>query len=264
MKFGVLGPVEVISNDAPVALGGTIQRAVLGYLLLNSNKVVATSALVRALWGYDAPPTARKMVQNGVSRLRRTLSESGPGEDPVDLATSSPGYLLHIDPDTVDVNRFRALAVRGRAELSSGFQEQAARTLGEALDQWRGPALTDLAEAGISWPQTTLLDNERLSAVEDHAEALLTLGRHFEVVHQLEEVAAAEPTRERLCGQLMLALYRCHRQREALVVYQRTRMSLVDGYGLDPGRTLRELELAILQHDPALTGGLRTPARAAA
>ncbi|WP_217623735.1 AfsR/SARP family transcriptional regulator [Streptomyces sp. TRM64462] len=261
----MLGPVEVLSNGSALSLGGVIQRAALGYLLLNSNKVVATSAVVRAVWGHDAPPTARKMVQNAVSRLRRTLGDGGDRScGSAELLTSCPGYQLNVDPDAVDLLRFRKLADRGRAELAGGFEEQAARDLGDALNEWRGPALGDLTERGISWPQMALLENERLSAVEDRAEARLALGRHFEVVHELEALVEAEPTRERLCGQLMLALYRCHRQREALMVYQRTRMALVDGYGLDPSRQLQELEVAILQHAPSLTAPGRPAAVAGA
>lgn len=254
MRFNLLGPLEVVTAERALPLGGVIQRATLGYLVLNANKTVATSRLVKALWGDDAPMTSRKMVQNAVSGIRRLLEEPGAEGRMVRLATAPHGYQLNIDPETVDTVRFRALAARGRSELAAGFPELAVDTLAECLGLWRDSVLADLAETGINWPSFAQLERERLAAYEDWATAALELGRHHELVCELEEMAAAVPTRERLCRHLMLALYRCGRQYEALAAYRRTRQALVDFHGLDPTRELQDLELAILNQEPRLLG----------
>ncbi|MFC9587879.1 BTAD domain-containing putative transcriptional regulator [Streptomyces yangpuensis] len=254
MLFNLLGPLEVVTAERALPLGGVIQRATLGYLLLNPNKVVATSRLVKALWGDDAPMTSRKMVQNAVSGIRRLLEEPGAEALGTRLATAPYGYQLHIDPDTVDAARFRRLAARGRGELAAGFPDLAVDTLAESLDLWRDSVLADLAESGIAWPSFAQLERERLAAYEDWVTAGLELGRHHELVADLEEMGAAVPTRERICRHLMVALYRCGRQSEALVAYRRTRHALVEVHGLDPTRELQELERAILNHEPSLLG----------
>ncbi|WP_162788328.1 BTAD domain-containing putative transcriptional regulator [Amycolatopsis albispora] len=254
MRFCVLGSLEIVDDGPPVELSGVKQRAVLGYLLLHANNVVPTSHVVKALWADGVPSTGRKMVQNAVSGIRRTLASRphAPGRTPM-LLTHAPGYLLRVDPDSVDLHHFQTLAERGRAELADGLAEPAARTLREALGFWRGPALSDLVETGIAWPELAALEKLKLVALEDRFEAELSCGRHHEVIAELEEVVAAEPLRERLCGQLMLALYRSGRQADALDVYRRTYAMLVDGLGIEPGRELRELQRMILNQDAALT-----------
>jgi DNA-binding SARP family transcriptional activator len=254
MRFNLLGPLEVLEDGRQVPLSGVKQRATLGFLLLHANKVVATSQLLRALWGDDAPATARKILQNAVSGLRATFASNsnGAAQGSPSLVTHSPGYLLRVEPDCVDLFRYRRLAEKGRAELAVGSWEPAARFLREALGLWRGLVLADLTEVGISWPELTALQNARLTALEDYVEAELATGRHHEVIGELEAAAEDAPARERLCGQLMLALYRCGRQADALSVYRRTRTALVEQLGLDPGRELQELERAILDHDPVL------------
>ncbi|MGA6162165.1 BTAD domain-containing putative transcriptional regulator [Amycolatopsis magusensis] len=254
MKFCVLGSLEIVDDGPPVELSGVKQRAVLGYLLLHANHVVPTSHVVKALWADGVPSTGRKMVQNAVSGIRRTLASRphAAGRTPM-LLTHAPGYLLRVDPDSVDLHHFQTLAERGRAELAEGLAEPAARTLREALGLWRGPALADLVETGIAWPELAALEKLKLVALEDRFEAELSCGRHHEVIAELEEVVATEPLRERLCGQLMLALYRSGRQADALDVYRRTYALLVDGLGIEPGRELRELQRMILNQDAALT-----------
>jgi DNA-binding SARP family transcriptional activator len=260
MRFQVLGPLEVVVDGRPVRLGGVKQRATLGFLLLHANRVIATSQLLRALWADEMPATARKMLQNAVSGIRRVIIPGGAGSDGAGsdvadvtaLLTHAPGYLLRVPLDSVDLVCFQRLAERGRAELAAGSWQSASGLLREALALWRGPALTDLVEAGIAWPELVVVENSRLAALEDCIEAELALGRHHEVVGELEALVGVSPPRERLCGHMMLALYRCGRQADALSVYRRTRSRLVEGLGLEPGRALRELEGAILNHDPAL------------
>ncbi|MFI6345338.1 BTAD domain-containing putative transcriptional regulator [Streptomyces sp. NPDC050560] len=234
-----------------MALKGTVQRATLGYLLLHSNTVVATSELVDALWPRDAPATARKMLQNAVSYLRGTLRPHQETDRPL-LLTHPPGYVLRTETENVDLLRFRDLVDRGRAELAAGRWERASGQLREALSLWRGPVLADLVERGLDWQPAKSVHDLRLAAREHLGEAELACGRHAEALADLEALARANPTSERICELLMLALYRCGRQTDALTVYRRTRRFLVDRLGLEPGPGLREVERAILSHSPKL------------
>lgn len=253
MRFHLLGSLEVLDDDMPVPLGGIKQRAALGFLLLHANRVVATSKLLQALWPRDAPPTARKMLQNAVSGLRGVLTPRGDGaEGSALLLTHAPGYLLRVDQNSLDLSHFQRLAEQGRGELSAGDWPAAAKVLRKALSLWHGPVLADLAETGINWPELTAVKDWRLATQEDCFEAELACGRHYEILGELESSLEVEPYRERLNGQLMLALYRCGRQVDALSVYRRTRTALVEELGLEPGRELQELERAILDHAPVL------------
>ncbi|WP_439660987.1 BTAD domain-containing putative transcriptional regulator [Lentzea sp. HUAS TT2] len=253
MRFHLLGSLEVLDDDLPVPLGGVKQRAALGFLLLHANRVVATSKLLQALWSRDVPPTARKMLQNAVSGLRGVLTPHGSTpEGSALLLTHAPGYLLRVDQNSLDLSRFQQLTEQGRGELSAGNWPAAAKVLRKALSLWRGPVLADLAETGINWPELTAIKDCRLATQEDCFEAEIACGRHYEIIGELESLIEVEPYRERLGGQLMLALYRCGRQVDALSVYRRTRAALVEELGLEPGRELQELERAILDHAPAL------------
>ncbi|MFF1482982.1 BTAD domain-containing putative transcriptional regulator [Streptomyces sp. NPDC058301] len=256
----MLGPLEVMSGGRQVPLGGIRQRATLGYLLLQANQVVPTSRLLSALWQPgQAPATARKILQNAVWGLRGILAETGPEGTgaTAELVTRAPGYVIRTDPDQIDLNVFRRRVGEGRAELAGGRPEAAVASLGAALALWRGPALADLAETGVMWPELTAVQNARLDVLEDYFEAKLACGQHYAVLGELEAAVEAEPLRERSSGQLMLALYRCGRQAHALTVYNRLRATLVEDLGLEPGRELRGLQRAILAHDPAL--GLAPP-----
>ncbi|WP_434598924.1 BTAD domain-containing putative transcriptional regulator [Streptomyces sp. A5-4] len=259
MQFRILGPLEVVSGDRTLALGGFKQRAVLGLLLLRPNQVVATSELLGALWPEASRPmTARKIVQNAVSGLRTTLSAHGTREDQPyaiapELITRAPGYVLRVDPGRLDMTRFDDRAAAGRAKLAAGEPVEAAELLREALAEWRGPALSDLMEQGISWPEVAGLRQLRLDAMEYRFEAELACGRHHTVLGELNSLAQAQPLRERLSGQLMLALYRCGRQAEALNVFSRVRRALVEEHGLEPSRDLHALQQRILHHDQELT-----------
>lgn len=248
--------MEAESDGRLAQLGGGRQRATLGLLLLNANKTVATSTLLDALWGSgNAPPTARKVLQNAVHGLRVVFAENRGAEGAPALLTRSPGYLLRVEPERVDLYQFEQLAEQGRAELAAGRTKVAAKILRSALALWRGPALADLVEAGYGWPELTAVESLRLDVMEDYFEAELANGRHLAILSGLTEVAEAEPLRERFSHQLMLALYRSGRQADALAVYRRVRSALVGRLGLEPGRDLRMLQHAILAQDPALLGG---------
>jgi DNA-binding SARP family transcriptional activator len=256
MRFQVLGPLAAVRHGRPVALGGSKQRATLGLLLLRANRVVATSDLIDALWTDtgSAPATARKILQNAVCGLRTVFADHGP-----ELLTQPPGYLLRVDPARVDLFEFARHAEQGRAELAMGAPERAATTLRDALALWRGPALADLVADGLVWPELTAVQHARLDVLEDYFEAELANGRHHTALGELEMLVETEPLRERLCQQLMLALYRGGRQADALRVYARVRTELVERLGLEPGHTLRQLQQSILAHDPALALPTRTP-----
>ncbi|MFE3460178.1 BTAD domain-containing putative transcriptional regulator [Nocardiopsis aegyptia] len=245
--------MELAGREGRVALGGIKQRATLGFLLLNANRVVATSRLVEALWPTGAAPvTARKILQNAVWGLRGVLSSHGPHTGSVALVTQTPGYMLRVNVDDVDLHVFQQKFAEGRAELVSGSPEQAAGILRQALDLWRGPVLSDLVEVGLSWPELATAQNSRLDALEDYFQAELDCGRHRAVLGRLEAQVEEEPLREGFSGQLMTVLYRCGRQAEALNVYGRVRQALVEELGLEPGRELQELQQAILNQDPSL------------
>ncbi|MFF3752724.1 BTAD domain-containing putative transcriptional regulator [Streptomyces sp. NPDC002018] len=269
MEFRILGPLEVQSRDRTLALGGFKQRAVLGKLLLRANQVVATSELLDALWSQESRPvTARKIIQNAVSGLRAALSRPHSlvdvsGAATPELLTRSPGYMLHVAPDTLDVSRFDRRVAEGRTLLDADEPALAAELLREALDEWRGPVLSDLVEQGLDWPEVARLRQLRLDAMEYRFEAELACGRHHAVLGELVSLVESEPLRERLCGQLMLALYRCGRQAEALSVFSRVRLELVEEYGLEPSRDLQTLQQHILHHHPSLAAPTGAPAEVA-
>lgn len=265
MEFRLLGPLEVSSAAGPVRLGGTRQRAALAYLLLHANQVVSARQLTAALWPADEiPGTARKILQNAVWRLRRSLTVPDEEPDAAQLLTRAPGYMVRVAPERVDLLRFQRLAAEGRAALSAGDAERARGALREALALWRGPALADLAEVGLEWPELMALEQKRLDVMEDCFEVELQCGEHQSVLRDLDAFVRAEPLRERAAQQLMLALYRCGRQADALGVYTRIHAALVEGLGLEPGRGIQQLQRAILAQDPQLDAPARLrPAPAA-
>ncbi|MBT2425264.1 AAA family ATPase [Streptomyces sp. ISL-112] len=252
----MLGPIEVARDEEGINLGGTKQRATLGYLLLHANRVVATSQLLNALWSVDeAPTTARKILQNAVYGLRGALTshrDTRISQSPM-LLTQPPGYMMRVDPEQVDLYLFHKWVEVAREKQAQGDARSAADLLSDALGLWRGPALADLAEAGMEWPELATIQNARLDATEDYFEAQLACGRHHAVLADLEAMVAAEPLRERACNQLMLALYRCGRQADALTAYSQVRAELVENLGLEPGRDLQRLQQSILTQDPGLS-----------
>jgi predicted ATPase/DNA-binding SARP family transcriptional activator len=234
------------------------QKTILALLLLHPDEVVSVDRLKEALWEDSPPSTAATALQGYVSQLRRTL-ESGADGGAALLATRAPGYALTASPEQVDYSRFQQLTERGREALVAGESQRAAALMAEALALWRGGPLADFTYEG--WAQSTIgrLEEQRLTTIEDRIDADLACGRHTELVGELEVLIAEHPLRERLRGQLMLALYRSGRQADALEAYQGARSTLVDELGIEPGLELQELNRLILNHDQTLAA----PARAA-
>jgi eukaryotic-like serine/threonine-protein kinase len=231
MEFRILGPLEVVAEGKALDLGGRKQRAVLAVLLLEANRIVASDRLIEALWEETPPETAQKALQVYVSKLRKLLGKER-------LETKAPGYLVRVGPDELDLVRFQRLQQEGRLE--------------EALALWRGSPLAEFAYDGFARAEIERLEELRLVAVEERIERDLARGRHRELVGELEALVREHPLRERLRGQLMLGLYRSGRQAEALEAYQAARHALVEELGIEPDRSLRELEQAILKQDPSL------------
>jgi DNA-binding SARP family transcriptional activator len=252
VEFRVLGPVEAVVEGRLVPLPAAKPRALLAILLLSRNRVVPIDGLVEDLWGDEPPDTATKALQVHVSQLRKAI-----GADRV--LTKPPGYSVRVDDGELDLDRFERLVREGRERLGAGDAEAAVQSLEAALELWRGPALAEFGSEPFARDAGARLEEARLAAIEDRIEAELALGRHARVVSELEELVARHPLRERLRGQLMLALYRSDRQAEALEVYRRTREKLVDELGIDPSAGLQELERAILRQDPSLQVGRRPP-----
>jgi DNA-binding SARP family transcriptional activator/class 3 adenylate cyclase len=254
VQFRILGPLEVLGDDGrPLALGGAKQRALLAVLLLHAGAVVSTERLIDELWGEDPPETARSVLQVYVANLRRILEPGRSRRVATSLlVTQPPGYRLDLGMHTFDLARFDRLASEGHASLAGGRAAEAANLLREALAVWRGPALADVLLLGRGQGVVAELEERRLAALEDRIEADLALGRHAELVGELESLVTAHPLREHLRDQLMIALYRGGRQAEALAVYRQTRETLAEELGIDPSRSLQDLERAILAQDPAL------------
>ena len=253
LAFGILGPFEVVDGERRVVLGGPKQRALLAILLLRRGEVVSSDRLIDQLWGEQPPVTAAKTLQGYVSHLRKAL-----GDDVV--LTRGGGYLLAVAPGQVDVERFEAMAADARRALAEGDAARASGLLEAALGLWRGEPLADLAYQPFAQREIARLEEARLAALEDRIEADLMLGHERDVVGELEALVALHPHRERLLGQLMVALYRCGRQTDALAAYRKGQQALDDELGLEPGPELRALERRILTHDPTL----ETPATAIA
>ncbi len=252
LEFRILGPLEVLQGGAPVPGLSGRPRALLGRLLLDRNEVVPADRLLEELWRGEPPATASHALQVYVSNLRRLLEPDRGSAAAAVLVTQRPGYLLAVPPDGCDAGRFERLVADGVAALEGGQAEEAARLLREALGLWRGPVLADLADEPFVQAETARLEGLRLVATERRIDAELALGRHDQLAGELEALVRHHPFRERLWAQLILALYRSGRQADALRAYQRLRDLLGEELGLEPGPELRQLESAVLRHDPAL------------
>src|SRR5919198_31131 len=262
VDFLLLGPLEARQAGRPLRLGSIKHRMLLAKLLLHANQVVSTDELIDTVWGEQPPPTVRQSLQNHVASLRRAIEPGNGGAGPPrTLITRDPGYMLQLDPNQLDLHRFRRLASEGRGALG-GEATTALRLLHEALSLWRGPVLADVVATGAAWPELVGIDEERIAALEVRIEAELVLGRHLELIGELEALVRSYPLREHLHGQLMLALYRSGRQADALAAYRAARKVLVDELGIEPSVGLQRLEQAILAQDAALD--LLAPARQAA
>ena len=245
MDFRLLGPLEVRDGDRAVRVRAGKERALLALLLVNAGRTLAVDRIVDELWGEDAPATAAKIVQIHVSALRKVLP---PGM----LRTRPPGYVLELEPDRLDLLRFERLVAEAQSALAEGRSSEAAEGFGAALALWRGPALAEFASEPFAGFETARLEEARMGALEQRIEAELQLGRHGDLVGELEALVARHPLRESLRRQHVLALYRSGRQAEALASYQDARRALDAELGLEPSQSLRELELQILRQDPAL------------
>src|SRR5262245_33293565 len=240
MEFRVLGPLEVEEEGRMLKLGGAKQRALLGLLLLHANEAVSRDRLIDELWSSTPPETASAAIQVYVSQLRKELGRET-------IVTQAPGYLVRVGEGALDVERFETIVASARGAPP----EVAAELLRQALGLWRGPPLAEL-DGSFARAERGRLDEQRLSALEQRIDADLELGRDAELVPELEALLREHPLRERLRGQLMLALYRCGRQAEALDVYRSGRRLLDEELGLEPGEELRRLERAILVQDESL------------
>jgi DNA-binding SARP family transcriptional activator len=251
MEFRILGPLEVRRGEESLRLGGMQQRALLAILLLHANTPVTIDRLIEELWPERPPATAAHTVRVYVSNLRKLLGHER-------LVTSGPGYLIRVERDELDLERFERLAQEGREALGTRAPDRAAAWFADALALWRGEALADFVYEPFAQGPIARLQELRLTALEDRLDADLASGRHTDLVGELQALVAEHRLRERPRGQLMLALYRSGRQAEALEVFQQTRRLLVDELGIEPSPALQELERAILRQDSALAS--ETPA----
>jgi DNA-binding SARP family transcriptional activator len=250
LEFRILGPLEAVDDGRAVPLGGAKQRALLALLLLEGGRVVSSDRLLEALWAGEPPATATASLQNFVSQLRKALGAET-------IETRPPGYRVRLEGAALDLARVRRLVDEARAS----DPPRRARLLREALEAWRGEPLAELAYEAFAQSEIARLGELRLTLVEELAEAELALGRHAELVSDLEAAVRDQPLRERLRGQLMLALYRSGRQAEALDVYREGRQALVAELGIEPSPLLQRLHTSILRQESPPAGGGTAPAR---
>ncbi|HEY4993529.1 MAG TPA: FxSxx-COOH system tetratricopeptide repeat protein, partial [Nakamurella sp.] len=252
VEVRILGPLEVVHAGAPLALGGSKQRAVFAMLALRVNRVVSMDVLVDGLWGTAPPTDPTNVVQVYLSRLRKVLHPAGTRDtDDGTLIRRKPGYLLQLDPEHLDLHRFQRLALEG-SQLLPSSPDKAAAALTAALGLWRGVPLAEFTEEPFAGNETTRLEELRLTALTARIQADLAVGRHTELIAELEDLTGRYPLHEGLRAQLMLGLYRSGRQAEALAAYRRAREVFADELGIDPGRDLQDLEAAVLAHHPRL------------
>jgi DNA-binding SARP family transcriptional activator len=241
VEFRILGPLEVFDEGAPVRLGGRNQRALLALLLLNAGEVVSTDRLIDGLWGGEPPRTASTSLQNAVSQLRKLLTAER-------VVTKAPGYFLRLDGDGLDTTHVAELVATARTSDA----ESRVASLREAEALWHGEPLAEFAFDSFAQSAIARLEELRLNVIEERIDAELELGRHREIIGELEGLLAEHPLRERLRAQLMLALYRSGRQADALQVYQDGRRALIGQLGIDPSPTLQRLHGAILRQERSL------------
>jgi len=244
VRFGILGPLEVDDDGRRLDLGRPKQRALLALLLVHANRVVSVDKLVDDLWAGRPPEDASAALQVQVSRLRRALAAGGDAR--VTLESCKPGYVLRVEPGALDAERFERLV----KDACDAPPAQALTLLDEALALWRGPALAEFADETFAMSEAARLEELRLAAQEERVEAELALGRHATMVGPLRQLAERHQLRERLWGQLMVALYRCGRQAEALRTYGELRHHLGEELGIDPSPALQRLEEVVLRAAP--------------
>ncbi|MFC6082404.1 AfsR/SARP family transcriptional regulator [Sphaerisporangium aureirubrum] len=254
MEFRILGPLEVLASGERLDVGGLRQRITLALLLLDAGRVVTVDRLTDAIYGEVLPPTSKAQVQICISALRRLFAAHG---RPTLIVTHPRGYILEAeDGDELDVRRFEALTAQARRDRDAGDPESAVRGYREALALWRGEAMEGIESRPVRSAASRLAEH-RITTNEDCLQLELDLGRHHELVGELTALVAEHPLRERLRGQLMLALYRSGRQADALRVYRLARETLVEELGIEPNEQLQRLEYAILTSDESLNGPAR-------
>ena len=251
MQVRILGPFQLEDGGRQITVGGVRQRAVLADLVLNANEVMPSEQLLLELWGEDSPPSAANALQAAISRLRRVLPSGR-------LITTARGYMLRLFPAELDAARFEQLVFEGRDALAAGAAAEAVQLLDQAMTLWRGPPLTDFRYEPFAQAEMARLEELRLACLEERNEANLAVGTAGTLTAELGRMVTDHPLRERLRGQLMLALYRSGRQADALEAYRQFRSTLMEELGLEPSSALRELQAAILRHDPALAPGSAT------
>jgi predicted ATPase/DNA-binding SARP family transcriptional activator len=245
LEFRILGPLEALRDGSPLSLGPRKQRTLLALLLLKANRLVSADQLIEELWAGRPPPGAVKTLRSYASRVRAALA-------PDSVLESRPGgYVLSLTPDQLDFLCFERLLSEGREALARGAAAEAAEQLRKGLSLWRGSALADVADGPFARVEASRLEELHLAGLEERIQADLELGRHAELLAELQALVAEQPLRERLWGQLMTALYRSGRQAEALATYRRARTLLADRFGLEPGPELRALEQQILRQELA-------------
>jgi len=250
VEFWILGPLEVVVAGRSLFVKPAKARMVLALLLLDPGRSVSLDRLIDQLWGEAPPASAAVSLRVLVSRLRETLASSGA---PTAIETRSPGYALCVESSQIDARRFEALLARGRGELADGHPEPAAATLRASLALWRGAALADVSDSPATSSEAARLEELRVVALEERIDADLACARHDLVIGELDQLVRAHPFRERMWRALMLALYRCGRQADALTAFTELRKRLVDELGIEPSPALRELQQHILEQSPGLS-----------
>lgn len=252
MKFLVLGPIEIWSNHQCFELRGALQRAVLVTLLAGSGNFVLTDTLINELWGETQPRRAENALQAHVSRLRRELDKLDPERGLQSLVSLPSGYRLTLERDATDAMVFMRSVEDAICRPRSANPRDAVMQLREALPLWRGPVFGGAVGGPLCQSLAARYEQSRVTAIELLFDLELQTGRHSEIVAELYEVAESEPLNEKLCGQLMVALYRSGRQADALAAYRKMRVRLNEQLGIDPSPILQKYEQAILTQDPAL------------
>jgi DNA-binding SARP family transcriptional activator/tetratricopeptide (TPR) repeat protein len=248
MEFGLLGPLMVRCGATVLPVPPGNQRALLAALLLDANQSVALGKIAETLWGAEPPPSAPATIRNYVRRLRQAMGAAGHAR----ISTEPGGYMISVGAGELDVSRFEVLLGSAREAAGDGCWDRAAGQARAALELWRGEPLADVDSDVLALREVPRLSEMRLRALETRIDAELHLGRHAEVVGDLQSLAAAHPLRESLHAMLMLALYRCGRQADALATYQHARTALVEDLGIEPGSELRQLHQRILSAEPGL------------
>ena len=250
VRVRILGPVGASLDGQPVPIGGHRQVKLFAVLVLNANRAVSSDALIDAVWGASRSGPDKRL-QVAIARLRKALEPLTRGSG-LRLRTVSGGYLLSLASGELDAEVFQDLVQAGWRALEAGEPASAAEALTQALGLWRGPPLAEVAFEDFAQPEIRRLEELRLEALEARIDAGLRLGRHEQMIGELERLLAEHPSRERFAAELMLALYRCCRQAEALAVYQRTRAHLAHELGLEPGPALQAMQEQVLRQDPEI------------